>query len=516
MNRLLHRGGKFTTLDALWLSFLVIATSLIAWSRQLNAFETVFIVFALLIALIVPLGLKTGFTHRRSNLDSPYERALRRLLILEPVARITAILGIAIIALNFKSRGWFLLALAIVFIAHVAEFGIRFIRARRGYRAWLQRFLDENTPAFALTTPRTDGGSYQIGMWLEPVSHFGRNFVIIVRTHDALPQLEAITDRPVLVCESWADLDQVMGDNIRAVFYVNSVGANADLLTYRTAKHVYIGHGDSEKPLSVHPLHAAFDYIAVAGQAAIDRYAKAGLEIPEGKFIQVGRPQLTNGAQLAPALIDVVTPTRPLIVTESGSIEYERTDEKTILYAPTWKGYNELSSYSSLALGKELVTRLIAAGYRAVFRPHPFSLARPGERELCQEITQILETDNSRNKPRHMFGPKLDAINFSDLMHVSDALIADRSSVVIDYLATGKPIAEIEFPAGALDTQSESDTKFAYPINRTLENLEPTLSEMLGTDPLREDRYRATAYYLGGPSHGPNSRFTAKLEFLFN
>src|SRR5699024_7383622 len=126
-----------------------------------------------------------------------------------------------------------------------------------------------------------------------------------------------------------------------AVFYVNSVGANADLLTYRSAKHVYLGHGDSTKPLSIHPLHAAFDYIAVAGQAAIDRYKQAGISIPDEKFILIGRPQIfqEGSAQDRP---------------------FTASSQLSVIYAPTWSGYNSLSSYSSLKNGPTIVNCLIA------------------------------------------------------------------------------------------------------------------------------------------------------------
>lgn len=494
VRRFLHRGGKFTLLDVLWILLLVVIFTTLVWQRPLEGYEALYFVFAFIVPMIVPLGLKTGFVQRKSNLDSPYESSLRRLRALGSVSRAVAILGLVFIIFKIEYTAVVLVGLVFTFLLVAAVFALDYVKQLRRYRPWLADFLHGHAPAFALHTPRTDGGSYQVHMWLEPLESLGRNFIIIVRSADALVSLEAITSQPVLVCETWADLDQVLTPNIRAVFYVNSVGANADLLTYRTAKHVYLGHGDSEKPLSVHPLHAAFDYIAVAGQAAIDRYAKAGLVIPEEKFVRVGRPQTAT-------------------TTKRFTQDSFKTHKISVVYAPTWKGYNALSSYSSLASGKELVTRLVEADYRVVFRPHPFSLQRSSELRLCNEITEYLETQNSRSSTLHLFGSDLNDANFPEIMHLGDVLIADRSSVIIDFLSTGKPIAEMEFPETALQTESDADVSYTYRVSRCLDNLESTLQVMLGADPLKNVRHEAAKHYLSIDSD-PAEKFRSAVDFL--
>lgn len=493
--RFLKRGGKFSVLDALWLVLLVSVFTLIAWTRPIGSAEALFFGFAFLISLLVPLGLKTGFVTQRSNLDSPYESAVRRLSALGPAARLVAGLGITLTAFSPSYTPVLLGALATLYTVAAIVLGLGYARQRQGYQRWLSTFLQDYSPTFALHTPRSDGGTYQIRMWLDPLEQLGDNFLLIVRSEEAMRNLEKITQRPILVCKSWTDLDYVMKPSIKVVFYVNSVGANADLLTYRSAKHVYLGHGDSEKPLSIHPLHAAFDYIAVAGQAAIDRYANAGLEISPDKFLRIGRPQITKTAA-------VFAEQRP------------HSEKPTLLYAPTWKGYNALSSYSSLSIGAEIVGRLIAAGYRLIFRPHPFSLQRPDERALCEKIDRLLEEDNARSDNQHLFGAKVNAAGFVDLMHVSDALIADRSSVIVDYLSTGRPIAEMEFGPHSLETGTAADHAYAYHISRTLENLETTIREMFTSDPLSTARASAAEYYLGS-ARDPQRHFENSVAFLF-
>ena len=60
----------------------------------------------------------------------------------------------------------------------------------------------------------------------------------------------------------------------------------------RRLRHVYIGHGDSDKPPSFNPTHALYDEIFTAGPAAALRYPQHGVAIAADKFHVVGRPQV--------------------------------------------------------------------------------------------------------------------------------------------------------------------------------------------------------------------------------
>src|SRR3712207_8831453 len=49
------------------------------------------------------------------------------------------------------------------------------------------------------------------------------------------------------------DLDRYVVPSLRAALYVNASSANGALVRFQHLTHVYIGHGDSDKPPSYNP-----------------------------------------------------------------------------------------------------------------------------------------------------------------------------------------------------------------------------------------------------------------------
>src|SRR5699024_5981034 len=141
--------------------------------------------------------------------------------------------------------------------------------------------------------------------------------------------------------------------SVRGVFYVNNAMRNNHMVRYSQLTHIQLLHGESDKASSASPVLRMYDRDFVAGQAAIDRFAKFGVAMPPGIFRIVGRPQVE----------DVLPPRAP--IGQSGS--------PTVLYAPTWRGNQAETDYSSLQRGPEIVQGLLDRGCRVVFRPHPYS-----------------------------------------------------------------------------------------------------------------------------------------------
>lgn len=496
MRNLLGRGGRLTLGAAVRPVVLFIVFALGGWLFEITLAAGYLFAFFFAVSLLLPLALSSKFFNPRSNLASPYDRWLPRVRSLVYIADFFLVAGVVLLILEVPAPLLLMLLLTLVYSGCATVILARHISNRRQYPAWQRRFLSDYSPEFVLHTPRSDGGSYQIQMWLPTLETLERNFLLLVRSPRALAALQQVTDRPVIVCENWSDLDAIMTPNIRAVFYVNSVGANADLLTYREAQHVYLGHGDSGKPLSVHPLHRAFDYVAVAGQAARDRYERAQLEIPARRLLTIGRPELNLGSAAAPRAKRPDTP-------------------PTVIYAPTWSGYNAHSGFSSLASGEKLVTRLVGRGYRVIFRPHPLSLRRSAEIKHCARIERVLEAHAESSGIDHQFGTAVTNRTFPEIAALGDALIADRSSVITDFLVTQKPIAEIVVPGDAAEITSEAQPAFVYELRRDFENLYPVLDLMFGVDPLASKR-RAAADYLIDPATAAPDHFAHAVSFLFS
>ena len=182
-------------------------------------------------------------------------------------------------------------------------------------------------------TSRPDDASYQITMWLPYLRRAGRRFVIITRDRVPAEVLAGLTDVPVIESRRIADLDAMVVPSLRAAFYVNASSGNGAFVRYHHLTHVYLGHGDSDKPPSYNPTHAMYDQVFAAGPAATRRYADHGVRIPAEKFRVVGSAAGRGRAAVREARIGEVD--RPLV-----------------LYAPTWKGHVEETMLYSLPVGR--------------------------------------------------------------------------------------------------------------------------------------------------------------------
>ncbi|QGN32464.1 CDP-glycerol glycerophosphotransferase family protein [Microlunatus sp. Gsoil 973] len=358
-------------------------------------------------------------------------------------------------------------------------------RGRPRHREVLHRAVAAYRPRFVIYTGRRNDASYQLAMWVPILERLQLPYLVALSFPEALASTRAITKAPIVLLPTGSDLDAIMVPGLRAAFYVNGIAENSTLVNYRNLTHIYLGHGDSDKELSVHPMHGMFDRVFVAGQAAIDRYGQAGVKIPASKFVIVGRPQ-TAGLRGAGRPIGEVDP-------------------PSVLYAPTWRGYNAHTTLSSLPVGPAVVDALLRRGVVVSFRPHPFSWLGARERSEISAIDDLLRRDRDdsgrphRTAAEHRNTPVAEEIDFSD------ALVTDIGSVLVDYFATGKPYAVV-LPPGQSPTTARTDlpsTAAAYLISYdTLiggpdQSVEQVLDELLVKDPLAGRRPAVARHYLG-------------------
>ena len=326
-------------------------------------------------------------------------------------------------------------------------------------------------PTVAIYTARVDG-AHQVLMWLPALQSAGARPVVITRDPAGVAGMRRDLDVPIVSCPTWRDLDAVVVPSLRACFYPNTLAANSDFVTYRTLRHIYVGHGESDKAMSRHPAHAMFDILWVAGQVAIERYARDGILIPAEKFVVVGRPQTVA---IAPR---------------------SRTLVRRVLYAPTWQGYNASSEYSSLRHGPAIVTRLVERGFEVTFRPHPFSWTQRADAPHVEATIAVLRADRGRSERRHRWQGQA---SFADDANESDAMLCDVSSVVIDYLAADKPFGVIATTDREQFARDNPLAVAASVVDADLANLDQVLDE-LGRDANATGRLAISHAYLGGMS----------------
>ncbi|MEU6670647.1 hypothetical protein [Streptomyces sp. NPDC046727] len=215
---------------------------------------------------------------------------------------------------------------------------------------WLAGYKPETVLYFS----GSKDSAYQVNMWLETMERLDTRPLIILRERAILNNL-APTTVPVICVPGGVHLMNLDLSTVRVALYAANVGKNIHLLRVPTMKHVFIGHGDSDKLASVNPYSKVYDEVWTAGRAGRDRYAIADVGVRDDDIVEVGRPQLA--------------PIQSWQGVPDGRIP-------TVLYAPTWEGWDGNPGNTSIVLaGESIVTKLVTADppVRVLYKPHPFT-----------------------------------------------------------------------------------------------------------------------------------------------
>lgn len=375
---------------------------------------------------------------------------------------------------------WALVGIGIPTLLVWVVFMLVAVRRMRHVRR-LARALRDYAPAIGISYAGFGGGPLQIAMWEPYLLESGLPAVIFNWRHAYFDKIldgaNPVSPLIQLSNNHEGDIRRLLAPSLKALFYVHNATQNKKYLAYPAIKHVWLGHGDSDKPASYLKRQADYDWLVMAGQAAIDRYTAHGIDVPADKFIILGRPQTS----------DIQPATQPI----------SEVERPAVLYAPTWQGKTAKVDFSSLDRGAELIEALIDRKVRVIFRPHPLSYRWPQRREVIASIHKILAADADGG---HIWGPKADTEwGIVECANASDAMISDVSSVVSDYLQSGKPYAMFNM----LDTDEDFLAEFpiarsGYVIRGDLSNMTQMLDDLLGPDPLRDARAERRRYVLGG------------------
>jgi hypothetical protein len=274
---------------------------------------------------------------------------------------------------------------------------------------------------------------YQLEQWLWPfeqleahlkdIGHSTRPFGIIVRSATVAEYLKGVTAFPVRFSRLTNGLDKFMNSpSLRVVFYVNQATSNFHALRYPEPAHVHLSHGESEKISMISNQLKAYDFVFTAGKAARERIEQALYGLSDDRMLDVGRPQLDRPRTVPPAWD-----------------EFKRAhpDGKVAFYAPTWEGDSPSMSYGTIAFnGEAIVSALLGAGYRVIFRAHPRTGVMQQEFEKALEaVTEIIETD-----PRGFLDESPD---ISWQFDEADIAVVEMTAVAFDWLASGKPLVMV-------------------------------------------------------------------------
>lgn len=218
---------------------------------------------------------------------------------------------------------------------------------------WFDAWLAEYRPTVGLYFSGGVSSAYQADMWLEPLARLDARPVIILRERFMVPRITA-TDIPVVCLPKVPTLMRLEHSTLQVLLHPSNSGKTSQVLRIPTIKHAFVNHGESDKLSSCNPYAKAYDEVWVAGPAARERYALADVGVEDKDVVEIGRPQL-----------DAV---RPYAGPPAGR-------PTTVLYAPTWEGWDgNPGNTSVIAAGENLVRALLAdPDVRLLYKPHPLT-----------------------------------------------------------------------------------------------------------------------------------------------
>jgi len=331
--------------------------------------------------------------------------------------------------------------------------------------------------------PTPQDSLYQLRPWFHALGALNsvHPLVCVFKDSRTAAVVRAETGFDCVTLARYGQLDEILGlSEVKLALYINHDPLNFESLRFTSLVHVYLGHGDSDKGVSVSNQVKAYDFCFLAGQAALDRTeASVMFYDAADRSVLIGQPQLDGAAD---------------VVGESSS-----DGRQTVLYAPTWEASQPSVSYGSLETHGAALVRALSPTYRVIYRPHPLNgVIRPSYAAADAAVRALADRVDTHVPLEQSFAD-------------ADLLITDVSAVTLSWLPTGKPLL-VTRPA------------VAYPPSRLMDVV-PTLgpdadfaaavAEHMSGDPSKAARAGLIEHYLGDPSPGvATARFLTACEDL--
>ncbi|MDR1766878.1 MAG: CDP-glycerol glycerophosphotransferase family protein [Propionibacteriaceae bacterium] len=378
---------------------------------------------------------------------------------------------------------------------YLVWFGARLLNALRlGSEASFERLLAKVKVEIAQAGPvniihaAADARApYVLDQWIGTFDKLPDPTLLMIRSGSYLSTVPKDVRLLTVYAPAAWQAEEAIPDSARVVYYMANSAKNVQVLREARLHHVFLNHGDSDKASSANPFVRVYNGVWVSGPAGIKRYEDAGVDLPQGSYEIVGRPQVES-LKVGPLPADA-TP--------------------TVLYAPTFEGYSNDVNYSSLeTMGVRMVEHILAnhPGARIMFKPHPASgILRPGMTTARLRIMELLATGD------HVYvGPEA-GLSLYDCFDQANVLVSDISSVVSDFLYTERPIV-VTNPREL----STDDFKQVFPTQASsyiaaadLSDFDALIADAIGPDSLRADRVAMKKQVLGDLPEGPTAAFIA-------
>ena len=307
--------------------------------------------------------------------------------------------------------------------------GVRALNDQMAKRVAARGFASDNEAEYSVALVHAGGPltTYQMRQWVRPLNdldeylrgHGLPGAAIVVRDPRVMRECSDIAKVPVVLAWGMAEVIEALGrPSVRVALYANNNTLNFQAMAAQLPAHVHVGHGESDKASMVSNQLRAYDAALIAGQGARDRLNARLVGLERVALYEVGRPQM-----------DFPDPPPEHV---------PATSKRTVFYAPTWEGDRPEMSYSSVAsCGAQVVTDLVAAGYRVIYRPHPQTGRNSALHAAAdRKIRRILQEAGSE----HLVD---DRPGLGWQWGASDAAVLDVSAMAFDALAADLPTVVI-------------------------------------------------------------------------
>jgi hypothetical protein len=359
--------------------------------------------------------------------------------------------------------------------------------------------LREAAPEVMFYYSRPEAIGYIANVWMPTLELVDRSTVVLVREPYNEP-LVATDTLPVVVVTRPGDIERVVPPSVRIALYPSNVATNNHLLRLPGIVDVFVGHGDSDKGGSATVLTRIFDEAWVSGPAARDRYRVADVGVRDEQVREIGRPQLAEIRRVA----------APLSEDHHGADGQGEWDY-TVLYAPTREGFFAEWEYSSiLSQGRVILETLLGLpGVRVLFKPHPGT--GTDDPNFGDEVDSLKDLVMAAGAPHEVV---TGSEGLYQAFNRADLLVSDISSVITDFLASGKPYVVTHFGS---TTQEQFRTEFpsaggAYILLGDGSAVADHVRDAQTLDSRSEERSRTAAYLLGNLDDDPMVRFDRAID----
>ncbi|MGW0606323.1 hypothetical protein [Streptomyces sp. NPDC002640] len=431
---------------------------------------------------------------------------------------------------------------------------------------WFDAWLASYKPTIGMYFSGGAASAYQANMWLDPLAKLDGRPLIVLRERFMMQKITA-TDVPIVCLPQVHHLMRLEHSTLQALIHPSNSGKTSQVLRIPTIKHAFVNHGESDKLSSCNPYAKAYDEVWVAGPEARERYELADIGVEDKDVVEIGRPQLDGivtyqGAPEGEFTNVLYAPTWEGWDGNPGNTSVVAAGEnlvRALLADPkvrlVYKPHPLTGSVDPRAGAADLrIRELITAANRerGGARPGPEAQAELDRRTAeLDRLTTSSFRESADNLERMMLqgapeAGRADAVTAATAAWVeaywaalpkwehqivtdarpdiqacfnrADLLISDVSSVISDYMASGKPYA-------VANTSGLSETAFreAFPTVRAATVLTPDAAgvpELLRRvrepelDDLRDARAELKLRLLGPSEPSSQVRFNEAMRAL--